>query len=246
MRIDALDCTIGGRPVLSAISLEAAPGEPLALLGPSGAGKSLVLRCTLGLAPTDALVRGRMLLRGRDVDLGDRPAVAAVRGRGVTLVSQTAAASLDPLRRLGDQLEEVNALHGERPAPRPAEQLAEVGLPPEFAARHPHALSGGQAQRAALALALACRPAALLADEPTASLDTVAQAALLELLVARCAAREIALVLVCHDLAIAARWCRRAVVLSHGHVVASGPLSSLIDAPPEPVTAALVAAARRV
>lgn len=246
MRIESLDCVIDGRPALASISLEAAPGLPLALLGPSSAGKSLTLRCALGLAPAGAQVRGKMHVGTIDVDLGDRAAVAAIRGRGVTLMSQTATASLDPLRRLGDQLQEVNALHGERPTPAPEDQLAAVGLPPMFARRHPHEISGGQAQRAALALALACRPAAILADEPTASLDTVAQTSLLELLVACCAAREIALVLVCHDLAVAARWCSHAVVLSQGRVVATGSLASLIAAPPEPVTAGLVAAARRV
>lgn len=245
VRIEDLGCELDGRPALTAVSLEAVAGRPLALLGPSGAGKSLALRCALGLAPAGARVRGRMKVGEHEVDLSDRVALARLRGRGVTLVSQAAAASLDPLRRIAAQLEEVNALHGDAAGPGPREQLAEVGLPPGFMRRFPHELSGGQAQRVALALALACRPAALLADEPTASLDTVAQAELLELLVARCAARGIALVLVCHDLAVAARWCGQAAVLSQGRVVARGPLADLIVAPPEPTTAAMVAAARR-
>ncbi len=245
MRIEDLDCELGGRPALAGVSLEALAGRPLALIGPSGSGKSLTLRCVLGLAPPGARVRGLLRIGGLAVELADRAALARLRGRSVTLVSQAAAASLDPLRRTGAQLDEVNALHGEASGPGPREQLAEVGLPQSFVDRFPHALSGGQAQRVALALALACRPATLLADEPTASLDTVAQAELLELLVSRCASREIALVLVCHDLAVAARWCSHAVVLSHGRVVARGPLADLIAAPPEPITAALVAAARR-
>mgnify|MGYP002777658457 CR=1 FL=1 len=243
--MEDLGCEIDGRTLLAEVALEAAPGAPTAVLGPSGSGKSLALRCVLGLAPAGARVRGTLVVGPRRVALDDLPTLAALRGRCVTLVSQAAAASLDPMRRIGDQLRELDGLHGDGRGPPVEERLAEVGLPPAFAARHPHALSGGQAQRAALALALACRPAVILADEPTASLDTVAQAELLGLLVARCAAGGVALVLVCHDLAVAARWCRQAVVLAHGRVVAAGALAALIADPPEPTTAALVAAARR-
>lgn len=243
MQVTGLRCTIDGRTLLDDVSLTVEAGEPLALLGPSGSGKSLLLACLLGLAPAAARVSGRLLWKEAAIDLGDRPALARLRGRGVTLVPQSAAASLDPIRRIGAQLVEVAALHGE-PADV-ATRLAEVGLSPEFARRHPHALSGGQAQRVALALALACRPAVLLADEPTASLDCVAQAEVLDLLASRCAARQIGLVLVSHDLALAAGRCRRAVVLSAGRVVASGPLAELLATPPEPTTQALVAAARR-
>jgi ABC-type glutathione transport system ATPase component len=243
MQVTDLRCTIDGRALLDDVSLTVEIGEPLALLGPSGGGKSLLLACLLGLAPAAAQVRGRLLWKGTAIDLGDRRAMAKLRGRGITLVPQAAAVSLDPVRKIGAQLVEVTALHGE-PADV-AGRLAEVGLPLEFARRHPLSLSGGQAQRVALALALACRPAVLLADEPTASLDCVAAVELLTLLCERCAARGIALVLVSHDLALIAGRCRRAVVLADGRVVASGSLAELLASPPEPTTQALVAAARR-
>lgn len=243
MQVEALGCAIAGRTLLAGVSFALVAGESLALLGPSGAGKSLVLRCLLGLAPAQAAVRGALIWQGRRVSLGDHRALAGLRGRGLTLVPQAAAASLDPMRTLGAQLREVCALHDSDARPR--ERLTEVGLPPEFEGRHPHTLSGGQAQRAALALALACRPALLLADEPMASLDCVSQAALTELLARRCAEEGIALVLVSHDLARVAGCCARAVVLEGGRMVAQGPLAELLAAPPEPTTAAMVAAARR-
>jgi peptide/nickel transport system ATP-binding protein len=243
MQVEDLGCAIDGRTLLDAVSFSIAAGESLALLGPSGAGKSLVLRCLLGLAPSHAKVTGTLFWGDRRVRLEDRRALAELRGRGLALVPQAAAASLDPMRTVGDQLREVCVLHNTDSRPR--ERLIEVGLSPELVDRHPHALSGGQAQRVALALALACRPSVLLADEPMTSLDCAGQAALVELLARRCEAEQVALVLVSHDLARAVGCCSRALVLDRGRVVAHGPLATLLAAPPEPTTAALVSAARR-
>lgn len=175
--------------------------------------------------------------------LADTRAVARLRGCGLCLLPQDAAASLDPVRRVEAQLRELLTLHGNR-EDGPGELLRQVGLP-DVLQRYPHQLSGGQAQRVALALALACRPAVLLADEPSSALDTVAQARLLELLRVRCEARGAKLVLVSHDLALVSRACTDAVVLDGGRVVEAGPLARLISAPMHPVTVGLVAAARR-
>ncbi|WAS93992.1 ATP-binding cassette domain-containing protein [Nannocystis punicea] len=243
MRVDDLGCTIDGRTLLEAVSFSICGGESLAVLGPSGAGKSVLLRCLLGLAPAQARVTGTLFWDDRRVPLADRPALARLRGRGLALVPQAAAASLDPMRTVGEQLREVCVLHDTDSRPR--ERLAEVGLSQEFVGRFAHELSGGQAQRVALALALACRPAVLLADEPMASLDCVSQVELVELLVRRCAAEQVALVLVSHDLARVAGCCARALVLDRGRMVAHGSLAELLAAPPEPTTAAMVAAARR-
>src|SRR5690606_288585 len=127
-----------------------------ALLGPSGAGKSLALRCLLGLAPAGAVVKGRLRWKEQWIDLKDARALARLRGRGLALVPQAATASIDPVRTPESQHRELMALHGSKTTPEAL--LAEVGLGPEFARRFPLSLSGGQAQRAALALALACRP----------------------------------------------------------------------------------------
>lgn len=245
MQVEALGCAIAGQTLLEGVSFALAQSEAMALLGPSGAGKSLVLRCLLGLAPAGAQVTGVLRWGEQEVALADRSGLAALRGRGLAMVPQAAAASLDPVRTIGAQLRELNSLHGTAVAAE--DRLAEVGLAPEFAGRHALTLSGGQAQRVALALALACRPAVLLADEPTASLDRVGQVALLDLLVNRCAAHEVGLVLVSHDMGLIARRCAKAVVINNwGRVVAAGSLAALLAAPPEPTTAAMVAAARRM
>lgn len=244
MRVQNLGCELDGRQLLTGIDLSV-DEEPLALLGPSGAGKSLMLRCLLGLAPARTVVRGTLILNHHSrVELADVVALARLRGRALTLLPQAAAASLDPMRRVEAQLRELLVLHANA-EDSPESLLTRVGLEATLLSRHPHALSGGQAQRVALALALACRPAVLLADEPTASLDNLAQAQLLDALRATCRDRAIRLVLVTHDLALAARICRRAIVLAGGRLVEAGELVDLVAAPRHPVTQALVAAARR-
>jgi len=243
LRVIDLGCALNSRDLLADVELEATEG-PLALLGPSGAGKSLVLRCLLGLAPSRASVRGELLLKdGTRVALADRRGLARLRGRGLCLLPQDAAASLDPVRRVEAQVRELLRLHGTRDTPEAL--LEEVGLPLALLRRYPHELSGGQAQRVALALALACRPALLLADEPSAALDSVAQAQLLAALRGSCERHGRELVLVTHDIALASMVCARAVVLDAGRVVEAGALTRMISAPVHPVTQALVAAARR-
>ena len=243
MHVTGLSCEIAGRTLLADVDLALERGQVLAMLGPSGSGKSLLLRCLLGLAPPTARVRGALRWEERRFDLADRRGLAQLRGRGLALVPQEAAASLDPVRPIGAQLAEVRDVH--RGADGPAELLAQVGLSTAFAERFPHELSGGQAQRVAIALALACRPTLLLADEATAALDFVAQQELLDLMISRCHARQIGLVLVSHDLALLARGCARAVVLAAGRLVEDAPMERLVDAPEHPVTRTLVAAARR-
>lgn len=243
MRVIGLRCETKEAVLLEDVGFAVADGA-LALLGPSGAGKSLVLRCLLGLAPTGMKVAGRLLIKEREVDLSRAREVAALRGRGVTLLPQMAAASLDPVRTVGRQLSEVLAVHGNR-EDMPERLMTLIGLDAELLSRYPQGISGGQAQRVALALALACRPAVLLADEPTASLDNVAQAEMLAVLLEMCLSRGIALVLVTHDLAVAARACRDAVVMDHGRVIEAGVLADLISAPRHATTVGLIEAARR-
>lgn len=244
VRVEKLGCERDGRRLLADLDFDV-DDDPLALLGPSGAGKSLLLRCILGLAPARTIVRGALILAdGRRVGLDDVSALARLRGRVLTLLPQAAAASLDPMRRVEAQLRELLSLHG-NDGDSPASLLRLVGLDAGLALRHPYALSGGQAQRVALALALACRPAVLLADEPTASLDNLAQAQLLDTLRVTCKARAIRLVLVTHDLALAAGVCRRAIILDAGRVGEAGEIGEIVAAPRHPVTRALVAAARR-
>ncbi len=244
VRVVDLGCVLGPQALLIDVEFEVSDG-PLALLGPSGSGKSLTLRCLLGLAPAAARVRGELHLKdGRQVSLADRKGLAALRGRGLTLLPQEAGASLDPVRTVAAQLRELLKLHGNGDD-TPGSLLELVGLRGELLGRYPHALSGGQAQRVALALALACRPAVLLVDEPTAALDNLAQQQALTVLQTTCAARDVDLVFVTHDLALAARVCRHAVVIDSGCVVEAGTMAEVVGSPVHVTTRALVAAARR-
>ncbi len=233
----------GEARVLEGVSLGLGAGEAGALLGPSGAGKSVMLRALVGLLPAGMVAEGRVTLEGACVAAGDRRALAGLRGRGLALLPQSATSSLDPVRRVESQLIEVGRRWGDR---RPVtEVLAEVGLPPAIARAYPHTLSGGEAQRVALALALACSPRVLLADEPTASLDSPSQAEVMALLRGRCAERGIGLVLVTHDLALAASVCARAWVIDAGRIVEEGAMTALLAGPRSAAGGALVTAARR-
>ena len=244
MRVVDLGCVLGPRALLIDVGFEASDG-PLALLGPSGAGKSLTLRCLLGLAPAGARVRGELHLNdGPPVALSDSRALAALRGRGLTSLPQDAATSLDPVRTVAAQLRELLKVHANRDD-APEGLLELVGLRPDLLPRYPHEISGGQAQRVALALALACRPAVLLVDEPTAALDNLAQMQAITVMQTTCAARSVELVFVTHDLALAARVCRHAVVMDSGCIVEAGTMAAIVAQPAHFTTRALVAAARR-
>jgi ABC-type glutathione transport system ATPase component len=159
----------------------------------------------------------------------------------MAIVPQAATQSLDPVLNLGRQLEELRSRHRTN---KTAEELLRVAqLPPELTASYPAQLSGGMAQRAALALALACGPRLLLADEPTASLDNVAQAKVLERIVAACDEAAMALLLITHDLALLARHCSRVLVITDGRMRADSTVPELLEAT-DPELRDLVSAGR--
>ncbi len=243
MVVSGLACELHATPLLTDIEIDART-DAVALLGPSGAGKTMVLRCLLGLAPAAARVRGQLRVADDQcVDLSQPHAVAALRGAGLTLLPQAAAASLDPLHRVATQVHAVLQRHGNRDD-TPTSLLELVGLDAALLSHYAHQLSGGQAARVALALALACRPKVLLCDEPSAALDNIATAELMRLLQTTRLARNFRLVLVTHDLAVAAGVCSRAVVLDAGVVVESGTLASLVMHPQHSTTRRLVRAAQ--
>ena len=232
-------------PLLEDVSLELAEGEELGIVGASGSGKSLLLAALVGLLPRSLRAEGHLLLSGRRYDLSDSAKLAAIRRGGLALLTQSAASSLDPTRKIGAQLAEVEELSGTSSTQSRGALLRRVGLDPVVGRALPHQLSGGEAQRTALALALAACPQVLLADEPTANLDTVNGAQVLTALDMAAAERGLSLILVSHDLAEVASRCPKLVVLDGGRAVESGQTSDLLRAPQAEATRRLVEVARR-
>lgn len=230
---------------LADIDLTVADGETLGLVGGSGAGKSTLARLIAGLDEPDT---GRITIDAQDLSGLGRREQRRVR-RAVHLLFQDPYTALPPHLRIGQAVAEPLVIHHERHvAERVRSALVAVGLtPPErYAARYPHQLSGGEQQRAALARGLVLRPRLLLADEPTAMLDAHVRQQLLGLMGQLRAKHRIAYLFITHDLAQAAGFCDRLVVLQAGRVVEEGPSGRLISDPQHPYTAALVAAARRL
>ena len=232
--------------LLESVSINLAEREQLGVVGASGSGKSLLLVALVGLLPRPLRAEGHLLLRGQRYDLSDPAKLAAIRRGGLALLSQSAASSLDPTRRIGAQLAEVEErCCGASSTQSRSACLSMVGLDPSIGRAFPHELSGGEAQRTALALALAGRPQVLLADEPTANLDTVNGALVLEAIDRTAAESGLSLILVSHDLAEVASRCPRLLVLDRGRAVESGRARDLLRAPKAAATRRLVEVARR-
>ncbi|MER6077120.1 ABC transporter ATP-binding protein [Streptomyces sp. NPDC001833] len=249
----------GGRrrppvPVVRGVDLVLRPGEVLGLVGESGAGKSLTALSLLGLAPPGARVGGSVRLLGEELLGRPERELAGLRGRRIAMVFQDPLHAFTPVLRVGDQIAEALRIH-ERPRPRrgtalrrAVELLDFVGVPrPSRAARAlPHQLSGGMLQRAMIAMAVANRPAVLVADEPTSALDVTVQAQVLEALAAARRETGAALLLVTHDLGVVAGAADRVAVLYAGRVVETGPAEAVLRRPRMPYTLGLVGSVPRL
>jgi peptide/nickel transport system ATP-binding protein/oligopeptide transport system ATP-binding protein len=227
------------------VSFAVAPGETFALVGESGSGKTMTCRAIVRLVhPPGRITGGRVRFRGRDLAaLGDRE-MEAVRGRGIAMVFQDPMSALNPVLTVERQIAEVLSAGDGAPArrARAVELLRHVGIPdPERRLRaYPHQLSGGQRQRVMLAIALARRPALLLADEPTTALDVTIQAQILRLLVALQRELGMALVLVTHDLGVVYQAVDRVAVMYAGQVVELAGTAELFTRPRHPYTIGLI------
>jgi peptide/nickel transport system ATP-binding protein len=228
------------------VSLALGRGQRVGLVGESGCGKSTTVLAALGLLPANATVSGRVLVDGVDVLAGGEASFRRYRWVDLAIVFQGAMNALNPVRTVGSQIVEVLELHGRaRGAVARAqarELLESVGIPGARADRFPHELSGGMRQRAAIAMALACRPRVLVADEPTTALDVMVQAQILELLDELSREFGLALLLVTHDLPIVAQLCDRAAVMYAGEMVEQGSVEALFHDPRHPYTRLLFAA----
>lgn len=244
--------TSGGRTLLDSVSWEVPFGGRLGIIGESGSGKSLTVAAVLGLLPEGMTATGQVLLDGRDLlTLGER-AMRRVRGAQVAMVFQEPLTALDPLMTVGRQVAGPLRLHRGVSRARAREltadlfRLVRLDDAERILGSYPWQLSGGQRQRVSLAMALACEPRVLLADEPTTALDVTVQAEMLDLLDDVVERTGTTLVFVSHDLPVVARVARDLVVMRSGQVVEASTVAQALEAPAHPYTRQLLAAARAV
>jgi oligopeptide/dipeptide ABC transporter ATP-binding protein len=247
--VAGLSVAMGDALVLDDVSFAISPGETLGLVGESGCGKSVTALSIMRLLPDPParVVGGRIAFGGVDLlGLGDA-ALRAIRGDRIAMIFQEPMTSLNPVFTIGDQIGESLIVH--RGASRAAARaeatrlLDLVGIPAAASRidRYPHELSGGQRQRAMIAIALACKPALLIADEPTTALDVTVQAQILDLIARLRRELGMAVLLITHDLGVVAEFCDRVAVMYAGRIVEEADADTVCAAPRHPYTAGLLA-----
>jgi len=224
-------------------------GQTMALVGESGSGKSVTAYAIMGILDEAArITTGSIVFGGLDMLAASPKALDEVRGREVAIIFQNPRAALNPIRPIGRQIADILLRHGNvtgAQAPgRAIEMLAKVRIPDpkRRALAYPFELSGGMCQRVMIALALACEPALLIADEPTTGLDITTQAVIMDLIAELAAAHSMATLLITHDLGLAAEYCDNIAVMHAGQVVEIAPTARLFAGPRHPYTAKLIAA----
>jgi peptide/nickel transport system ATP-binding protein len=236
----------GAVPAVRGVDLRLDAGDTLGVAGESGCGKSTLAMALLRLLPAGTSVTGEIGLDDEDVLTMSWGRLRAVRWAGTSIVFQGAMHALNPVHRVGRQIAEPILLHekvGEREAQRRAtDLLTQVGLPAWRTQSYPHELSGGQRQRVMIAMALACSPRLIVADEATTALDVMIQAQVLELVTGLVAERGIALLMISHDLSVLSSTCARLAVMYAGKVAELGPAHDVFSDPRHPYAAALAGA----
>ncbi|MFH8489001.1 ABC transporter ATP-binding protein [Streptomyces longisporoflavus] len=239
-----------GAAAVRGVNLSVDAGQKLGVAGESGCGKSTLALALLRLLPAGTKVTGEVLLDGEDVLAMKWGQVRAVRWAGASIVFQGAMHSLNAVHRIGDQITEPILLHKKAtPAgakKKAGELLEQVGLPAARAQAYPHELSGGQRQRVMIAMALACDPRLIIADEPTTALDVMIQAQILRLIEQLVAEQDLGLIMISHDLAVLSDTCDRLAVMYAGRVVEEGPASEVYENARHPYGKALSAAFPRI
>ena len=230
----------GSIPAVRGVSLRLNPGETLGLAGESGSGKSTMTMALLRLVPPGTKVTGSVMLAGEDV-LAMKPGrLRAVRWAEAAVVFQGAQHVLNPVRRVAQQIQEAIDVH--RGDNKVVDLLEQVGIPRWRRDAYPHELSGGQKQRVMIAMALACDPQLLIADEPTTALDVMVQAQVLQLLADLQRDRGLAMIFITHDLSVLSTVAARLAVMYAGRLVETGPAKEMLRGAKHPYTKALAAA----
>ncbi len=246
----------GNRPnvrAVTSLSLDVAPGETLAIVGESGSGKSVTALSILRLIPEPGRIEnGRILFEGQDLLALDDAGIRRVRGNRIAMIFQEPMSSLNPVLTIGRQVAEPLRLHRglkrREALAQAVEHLESVAIPDagKRLGDYPHVFSGGMRQRVMIAMALACHPRLLIADEPTTALDVTVQAQILELLKERTREADSALILITHDLGVVARYADRVAVMYGGRIIESGPAAALYADPRHPYTQGLLRSVPRL
>ncbi|HEU4526435.1 MAG TPA: ABC transporter ATP-binding protein [Actinomycetota bacterium] len=233
----------GPVPAVRGVDLSVDKGEVLGLAGESGCGKSTIANAVLRLVPPKTKVTGEILLNGEDVTAMRPGRLRAVRWSGISVVFQGAMHALNPVQRIGDQIAETITIHGQADEKgaqvRAGALLEQVGLPARRLRDYPHELSGGQKQRVMIAMALACQPDVMIADEPTTALDVMVQAQVLKLLKELQRELGLAMLFITHDLSVLVEVCDRLAIMYAGRIVEEGPSVQVFNDPKHPYTRAL-------
>ncbi|HVV92183.1 MAG TPA: ABC transporter ATP-binding protein [Hyphomicrobiales bacterium] len=251
LRVAGLDVRFGTRRgslhAVRDVSLKLGRGETLCLVGESGSGKTTLSMALAGLLPDNALVSGSIAFGDREIVGLREGALRAIRGRRIGIVFQDASRSLNPVLTIGYQIAEMLRRHlgmaRAEATERAVELLEEVGVndPRLRLGQYPHELSGGLKQRVMIAIAIACRPELLIADEPTTALDVTVQRQILRLLRRLCSERDLALILVTHDFGVVSAMADQVAVMYNGRIVEYADVFTLFRAPRHPYAAALLA-----
>lgn len=233
---------------VNGISLDLYKGRTLGLVGETGAGKTTVARTILGILPKPAgrVTGGEVIFEGQDIYKLSEKDMQKIRGSKITMIFQDPMTALNPVMTVGDQIAEVVELHngGDKNAAkdRAIEMLETVGIPAERYMEYPHQFSGGMKQRVVIAIALACNPTLLLADEPTTALDVTIQAQVLELMKKLNSENDTSMILITHDLGVVAEMCDDVAIMYAGQIVEKGSLEDIFDHPQHPYTEGLFGA----
>ena len=228
------------------LSLTINRGETVGLIGETGAGKTTVALSALGLLPEKRshVVMGEIMFGGENLLKKTNKEMQPIRGKRISMIFQDPMTALNPVKRVGDQIAEVIAIHRDKSNSKPpnvqaTELLAEVGIPEERYSSYPFEFSGGMKQRVVIAMALACRPELIIADEPTTALDVTIQAQVLGLMKQLKDKYNTSMLLITHDFGVVAETCERCAVMYAGEVVESGTVEDIFDRPMHPYTIGL-------
>src|SRR6266480_2083598 len=234
------------------VNISVAKGETLGIVGESGSGKSVTSYAVMRILDrAGKIAEGSVMFSGIDVRTASEDQMRDLRGREISMIFQNPRAALNPIRKVGDQIEDVLRQHVQSAASDRGEKAIEaleqvkIARPRERYHAYPFELSGGMCQRVVIALALACNPQLLIADEPTTGLDVTTQKAVMDLMVELTRQQGMSTILITHDLGLAATYCDRVVVMEKGKVVETAPSAAIFTAPAHPYTRKLMRATPR-